>query len=53
MPPKRKAPVATADANALDAPAAKKVTRGKGMAQAGPSAAAAVKTYNYSDPSSV
>ncbi|RFU36323.1 hypothetical protein B7463_g116, partial [Scytalidium lignicola] len=55
MPPKRKAPLATADANAIVAPAAKKVTKGKDMARVGPSAAAAAaaaKKYKYSDPSS-
>jgi hypothetical protein len=53
MLPKRKAPHASADANGLAAPAAKKVTKGKSKAQAGPSAAAAAKKYKYSDPSSV
>ncbi|KIM95732.1 hypothetical protein OIDMADRAFT_148790 [Oidiodendron maius Zn] len=53
MPPKRKAPLATGDANSLVVPAAKKAARGKGVAQAGTSAAAAVKKYNYSDPISV
>ena len=50
MPPKRKAPLATADANSLVVPAAKKAATGKGVAQAGTSAAAAVKKYKYSDP---
>ncbi|RDL36218.1 Uncharacterized protein BP5553_06830 [Venustampulla echinocandica] len=55
MPPKRKAPLAAADANALaPPPAAKKTMTGKKMAQAGASApAAAPKKYKYSDPSSL
>ena len=53
MPPKRKAPLATADANSPVVPAAKKAATGKGVAQAGTSAAAAVKKYKYSDPVSV
>lgn len=50
MPPKRKAPLET---TATNVPAAKKTATGKSMAEAGPSEAAAVKKYNYSDPSSV
>jgi hypothetical protein len=50
MPPKRKAPLATADTNALYAPATKKTTKGKKTAEAAPSAE---KKYKYSDASTV
>ena len=51
MPSKRKAPLATADANALVAPPAKKTAKGKKAADVG--APAVEKKYKFSEPSTV
>ncbi|OBT95029.1 hypothetical protein VE01_07400 [Pseudogymnoascus verrucosus] len=53
MPPKRKAPLATADANTLDTPALKKATKGKRTTNGAPSAPAAQNKYKYSGPGSM
>jgi hypothetical protein len=53
MPPKRKAPLATADTNVPGAPAAKNAAKRTKAANAGPAAPAVVKKWKYSDPSTV
>ena len=53
MPPKRKAPLADVDANALGAPTAKNAAKRTKAAKVGPAVPTVEKKWKYSDPSTV